>query len=167
MRVWQVDPVGHTETLLRVAREAYAAEDAPSEALRSLVEEGHDVSRARLGSLVQGLTEHLELEPLTGARAQEAAVAALARRMLAGDVTPRELTYWVTRVVGLRGGRGAQELMGLEQEYCERLGEDVPDLDERVRTVAGRLVDAGADETGEERTGLLARWRGRLERRSR
>ncbi|MBE7324481.1 hypothetical protein IEQ44_07430 [Nocardioides sp. Y6] len=157
LRIWRVDPVGHTETLVRLARRTSSVAGVPS--LTAVGEHGEEVSRAGFARLVGALEDALGLEALSGVEAQVAAVQGMVRRLLADEVSPRELTYWVTRVVGLRGGRDAQELMALEEEYCERLGQDVTDLDARVRAAAERLADAGPEESRGRRTGLLARWR--------
>lgn len=156
VRIWQVDPVGHSEALVAAARGAAAVSELP--ALRRLAEEGAEGSRTRLADLVAATAEELELEPLAGATRQDAAVAAMARRLTAHEVTPRELTYWVTRVVGLRGGDGTRSFLTLEQEYCDRLGEEVTDLDVRVREAAAIFVTAGETEPSHPgRLGLLAR----------
>lgn len=157
VRIWRVDPVGHTEALLAVARDAAPTSGLPS--VRALADKGESCSRTRLAALVSEVAEEIDLAPATGLQAQDDAVEAMARRLLASEVTPRELTYWVTRVVGLRGGEGSRTFLSLEQEYCDRLGEDVADLDRRVREAAAAFVaTAGRPESGSRRTGLLTRF---------
>lgn len=157
VRIWQVDPLGHTDTLVRVAHDTHVTAGLAS--LTALSEQGEVVSRTRLSALVSALAEELGMEPLTGAEAQEAAVAAMARRVVAGEISPRELTYWVTRVVGLRGGAGAHRFLSLEQDYCDRLGEDVSDLDATVLEEAAALLTPGPSrDSGSPRGGRASRW---------
>lgn len=164
VRIWQVDPVGHTDTLADVARSVAPESELP--ALAAL-RDADSMSRTRLAGLVADLADQLGLTALSGVVAQDVAVEAMARRLLADEVTPRELTYWVTRVVGLRGGPASQRFLALEQEYCDRLGEETADLDARVNGTAQDVVTAGGDgPVDADRPGLLARLRGRAGRRS-
>jgi hypothetical protein len=146
LRLWQVDPNGHRELLLDAARTHVATADTVP-AVEALATGGEDASRSGFARLVATCLEALGQEPLTGIDLQDSAVAAQARRQLAGAITPRELTYWVTSAVGLRGSARSQPFLTLEQEYCDRLADpDVSDLDDRVR-VAAQTFLAGADES--------------------
>lgn len=165
VRIWQVDPVGHTDVLVAVA--ATVPPELVSPALDGL-RHADSVSRTRLAAMVTELANALDLVSLGGVAAQDAAVAAMARRLLADEVTPRELTYWVTRVVGLRGGLGAQRFLELEQEYCDRPGEGGTDLDGRVRDAARDLLStASRGDADLGRRGIFARLGRRTGRRSR
>ncbi|MFH8569945.1 hypothetical protein [Streptomyces sp. NPDC017993] len=89
-----------------------------------------------------GLTFH----PVGGAGpdCQEAAARALARRTLAGDLTPRELTFWVHQRCGHELAR-TERLAELDDEYDllgfgERIGRASAQLDAEVMSEARRLA---------------------------
>jgi len=145
LRLWRVDPVGHSDVVIDASRELADAGDG-GEAVAALAADGPAASRAGLERLVTAVEAAAGVEPLSGTAAQDAAVGVMARRQLDQMVSARELTYWVTRVVGLRGGPRTQVFLDLEQDYCTRLGDDdVADLDARVAAEAERFL-GGADE---------------------
>ena len=138
LRLWRVDPRGHSDEL---------AAALPQEV------QG-DESFATLQRIVEATEERLGLERLTGAAAQDAAVAAMCRRVVEDRLTPRELTYWVTRVIGWRGSARTQALLDFEQAYCDLplTDEDVAALDGRVRTAARYfLVEPEVDQVRTKR----------------
>lgn len=122
LRLWRVDPRGHSDELAAALPEEVQG----------------DESFATLERIVEATEDRLGLERLTAAAAQDAAVAAMCRRVVEDQLTSRELTYWVTRVVGWRGSSRTQALLDLEQAYCDLplTDEEVAVLDERVRTAA-------------------------------
>lgn len=127
VRLWRVDPRAHVEDLVHAVN-----------ATLSEVEITGSESFKELDDVATRLEESLGVESLTGSELQDAAVAGMCRRLESGDVTPRELTYWVTRVIGWRGSVRTQPLLDLEQEYCNLplTDEEVTALDVRVRTAA-------------------------------
>lgn len=153
LHLWRVDPRGHGDEL-----KAAFPDDVRG-----------DESFAALDRIVSDAEDRLGVERLTGVFAQDAAVAAMCRRVVEERLSPRELTYWVTRVVGWRGSVRTQPLLDLEQEYCGRpLSDDELDaLDARVRTAAEVFLSTadGAGDSGDVRP-RLQRVR-RLLRRSR
>ena len=132
-------------------------------ALDGRADVGAGDSFSSLADAVASVEAELALELLTGEQAQDAAVAAMCRRLLSGVVSPRELTYWVTRIVGWRGSIRTRPLLTLEDDYC-----DVPlttaqelDLDDRVRTAAEAFLAGPATEpvSGGGLRAVLRRWR--------
>ncbi|MFC6152438.1 hypothetical protein [Nocardioides yefusunii] len=141
VHLWRVDPVGHTQPLLETAATLVTA-GTTSPALERLAAEGPDASRGGVHRMVTELQHEMGLGDITGEDAQQLALAAMTRRHITGHVTHRELTYWVTRVIGLRGGESGRIFLQLEQQYCDRLGEaDVTDIDTRVHDEATALAE--------------------------
>lgn len=132
LRLWRVDPRAHTEELAERFPDDVTGEESFSE----------------LGRTVTELEERLRVTPLEGTEAQDAAVAAMCRRLAAGHLTPREVTYWVTHVVGWRGSPRTQPLLALEQDYCAAplSDEEVAELDEQVRSAARDFLAGPATE---------------------
>lgn len=141
VHLWRIDPVGHTDALLDTATTLHR-HGTTSPALERLVTDGPGASRGGVHRMVTELAAELGLHDITGEAAQEHALTAATRRFVGGDLTPRELTYWVTRVIGLRGGERGRVFLQLEQEYCDRLGEsDLSDIDSRVAAEATALAE--------------------------
>lgn len=134
VRLATVDPVGSTAVLVQACRDHLDLTSCPGAA--ALVEMDEDASLGVIHRKVSALADELGLEPLDGASAQEAAVAAQCRRHLEGTVTARELTYWVWRVVGLRGTERTRPFMSLEDEYTQFAAYDCSAIDADVTTAA-------------------------------
>lgn len=162
LHVWRVDPRGQADELVAAARRAAAA--APElVAVRTLAEAHGDESYAATLTLVEAVVAELGVPELDGAALQDAAVGGMARRHLAGRVTARELTYWVTRVVGLRATARAHVFLTLEDEYVSYpWGEsELAALDARVTEAAEAFVAPEPDLPGTGLGARLRRWRTR------
>lgn len=138
VRLALVDPVGSTGLLVRLSHE-HAADLAGAAA--SLVELDEDASLARIHRSVTAMAAELGMDELTGSPAQEAAVAALCRRHLAGEVDAREVTYWVWRVIGLRGTERTRPFMALEDEYTRYAAYDCSAIDADVTETARTFLE--------------------------
>ncbi|WP_300682116.1 hypothetical protein [Nocardioides sp.] len=153
LRLWQVDPVGYADTVLSEAAALVETQIAAGESdptLEALVVEGPESSRLGFGRLVVAVQEAHGIEAFTGITAQDEAVAAAVRQYQADRITPRELTYWVTRVVGLRGGVRTQVFLDLEQAYCARLADDdVSDIDQQVSAASEGFLAGDAPQAGQ------------------
>ena len=162
LHVWRVDPRGQTEELLAAAARALeSGVDLP--AVRALAEATGEESYAATSALVDDAAVALSVPTLEGADLQDAAVAAMVRRHLSGRVTPRELTYWVTRVVGLRATARAHVFLSLEDEYCAYPWgeEELAALDARVTEAAHAFLTGPEETTPGGLKALLGRWRTR------
>ena len=162
LHVWRVDPRGQAEELVAAAARAVASGvDLP--AVRALADATGDESYAVTKALVDDVAEAIEVPTLEGADLQDAAVATMVRRHLAGQVTARELTYWVTRVVGLRATARSHVFLSLEDEYCAYpWGEDeLAALDARVTEAARDFLAAPEEDGRGGLRALLGLWRTR------
>lgn len=111
-------------------------------------DESHELRRwLRDATTELGLAYHRE-----GSRqGEEAAVRLMARRLLAGAVTPPELTGWACRYITSDGTPVASELVNLDDAYevAQYTGASLTDIDAQVIAEARRLVesDPGRSQT--------------------
>lgn len=143
VRLAQVDPVGSTAHLVEVVGAAPRAGvgDVLTVALDAVRDLDEDVSLGQIHRAVAALHDALQLDVVEGSALQEAAVAAQCRRHLAGELSARELTYWVWRVVGLRGSERTRPFMGFEDEYTRYAGYDCTAIDADVTTAAATFLE--------------------------
>ncbi|MEV0001016.1 hypothetical protein AB0H28_01850 [Micromonospora sp. NPDC050980] len=93
--------------------------------------------------LEDALTElSLTYYPRCSREGEEAAVRLMARRALAGEIAPRDLTAWAYLYVTWDGTPLGAELVAFENayEYAEAVGGTTADVDADVIAEAGRLV---------------------------
>ncbi|SCG66474.1 hypothetical protein [Micromonospora humi] len=103
-------------------------------------EESDELRRWLEGALTElSLTYY----PQGSREGEEAAVRIMARRALAGEITPRELTVWAYLHITWDGTPLAAELVTLENtyEYAEAVGDTTSDIDADVIAEARRVVD--------------------------
>ena len=136
--VWEVDPVGALDDLRRSA--ATWSTVSGSSVAAELAADDDETSRARIRTLALELRDELGLPQREGADLQDAAVAAMCRRHLAGGLTARELTYWIWRVVGLKGSERCRPFLKFEDEYTRYAAYDCSAIDADVTTTAGDFV---------------------------
>lgn len=163
VHTWRVDPRGQGGVLVAAASRAVAAgSDLP--AVRALADATGEESYAATKAFVDDVAGALGVPELTGADLQDAAVTAMARRHLAGRVSARELTYWVTRVVGLRATTRSHVFLTLEDEYTAYPWNDdeLAGIDARVTAAARDFLTPPEPERSRGLKGAL----GRLRRRS-
>ncbi|MCX4781155.1 hypothetical protein [Streptomyces sp. NBC_01264] len=148
--LWSVSEVSGSDVVSTACEALVAGLDTPG--LRVLaactraeaVYDVHDLLPAALHEL--GLVFY----PVDGAAGREAAVPALARRMLAGEFTPSELTLRVHRRYG-HEPLLTRRLAELDDEYdtLEYGGRTTDEIDAEVRAVA-RTLGAHAHVQGRE-----------------
>ena len=152
VRLWEVDPAGCTEHLVTTGAEW--AEPSGSASARALGQLDEDASRTRVRELALALRDELRLTQLEGSDVQDEAVAAMCRRHLAGEVSARELTYWIWRVVGLKGSERCRPFLQFEDEYTRYAAYDCSAIDNDVTAAAEEFVHPG----GPKRRSRLAKF---------
>ena len=117
-RLWAVKPGGDTEPVIRAACDALVVGlDGPNLVSLASTSFGpidwdfQDVLKGALAELGQPFDEP------GSAGAQVAAVGALARRVLRGELTPREFASWAHRNIGHQGAPELQALVDLDDLY--------------------------------------------------
>lgn len=165
LQVWRVDPRGQADELVAAAVRAVEAGVDPA-AVRELAAATGEESYAATKALVDAVAEVLDVPRTEGADLQDAAVAVMARRHLDGRVSARELTYWVTRVVGLRATARSHVFLTLEDEYCAYPwgDDDLAALDARVGEAAQAFL--AAPQVDQRENGLRAALKRLRSRRS-
>ncbi|TCB99206.1 hypothetical protein E0H26_07375 [Micromonospora zingiberis] len=93
----------------------------------------------------------LAFHPENSREAQEAAVRIMASRLLAGAITPSELTSWAYHCITIEGTPIAYALVRLDDAYevAQHSGPGLGKIDAAVRAEARRLVDTAAGATGD------------------
>lgn len=141
LRLCQVDPAWHRDELVEIAQQGARTDEGWGPAVDDLAALGAAAGRVRFAELVQACVTDLGLDVLSGPELQDRAVAAQCRRLLDGRLTERELTYWVTRVVGLRGSSHVQTFLSFEDEYTRFAAYDCSEIDRDVREAAEQFVE--------------------------
>lgn len=142
--LWSTGDLGAAEVVGAACDALVAGWDGPG--LRALAactrgEADYDVPDL----LPEALTDlGLSFSSVAGANGQEAAARALARRTLAGDLTPREFTFWVHQRCGHELAL-TERLAELDDEYDllefgTRSDRAAAPLDAEVMSEARRLV---------------------------
>ncbi|RAO11572.1 hypothetical protein [Micromonospora noduli] len=82
---------------------------------------------------------------------EEAAVRVMARRLLAGTITPSDLTSWAYRYITSEGNPIARELVRLDDSYelAQFIDTDMTALNAEVAAEARQLVESDPGPVGE------------------
>lgn len=147
--LWSLDPSDATEVVLAACDALVAGLDTPSlrmlaaVSIRELRGSGHQIAE-----VLQAALEELAIDyrPPGSVAGREAAVRAMAARLLNGDVSPRELTTWAHRKFGHELPL-AEPLAVLDDVYdtLPYTDDSVDDVDAEVHAAALAIVGRSAD----------------------
>jgi hypothetical protein len=126
--------------------------DSPS--LRELAGASPRESHFVLDELITATVAELSLLELLEGDVQRGALEAMLRKMLAGQITPREVARWAYRQIGYEGGPECDEFVNMDDLYdeSEYLGYDEEQLD------AWMISDAEALLAGRPLPGPPPHW---------
>jgi hypothetical protein len=145
--LWQVRPEVGQEQVVRLACDGLVAGlDSPGlSLLAGMSVYGHDPEfGAVLAAAFDGLG--IRLPQPDSAEAQVAAARAMARLLLDGQLSSRELARWAHRIIGHGGAAELKTLVEFDDAYeivdCVGRADGVAELDRQVRSEAQRLVSS-------------------------
>jgi hypothetical protein len=144
--LWNVEAASTRDVVLAACDVLGADADGPAMRMLAAVSTSSSVSRWDVDDLVVGALRELgrSLPPRGTEAAAEAALAAMARRLVRGVLTSRALASWAHRVMGHGGPARAQPLVELHHAYNLAVdGYDprtVRQLDAEVLRHAARLA---------------------------
>lgn len=144
--LWLVGSVRH-EAVVRAACDVLAAGlDGDHLSMVAGTSTAAQVSVWEFGDLVRRAVEDTggELPEPESTMLEEAALGAMARRVVAGAVTPREFSSWAHRVIGHEGASGAQSIVELDDALDLAqdgiAAESVAEVEARIRAEAEHLA---------------------------
>ncbi|GAB3597641.1 hypothetical protein GCM10027446_26030 [Angustibacter peucedani] len=140
--LWVVAPATGASAVVGAACQALV-DGSDSPALRELAGAPTGESAFVLSDLVAATLEDLDLVVPDGERAVVLAARHMSRRMLAGDLAPRDLARWAHLTIGHEGPRSLQPLVELDDAYDEAdvIGRTVDDVTADAHDVVQQLLD--------------------------